>query len=307
VSKAPQRSYAEIVRVKELSEAGYTRPKIQEMTGVPPDTQKHWKKRGWFGVGSNGKGAPGNSTNDLEPEREPRPAAYKWPEFRSELLAALFGSNAVPNVVLQLELARRLGNTRVHRFTNGLVDALAQASDLPQPWLAAIAGFPIVAEDIHAPAFEDLAKVILEYEPYRGSRERRAYHKAARPVLRQVWFEAMAWSVDFGYMLMPKRMGPVHRFNSLAEATSYKRTPEEIEATDRDVEDSLLKGRVTLYRSHGGKLPLEKTTPSLLLEIVSRLPDLDKQKGKVLQGNPPLLMVLLDWCATIQGDGSRSR
>lgn len=56
----------------------------------------------------------------------------------------------------------------------------------PEPWVALVAGFPIVGEDVGALALAELADLARELDPYLGGGPRRAFHRQARPILRLV-------------------------------------------------------------------------------------------------------------------------
>ena len=264
-------------RAKELRQKGYTQgqavaelvkefkdyPRIEELT---ERTLRNWERK-WNG----GKA-------------EAEKGGTVLPAVTFNNLASLYPVAAVPYFWLGMEAAAKEGSDRLHRFVKAMLE-LRDGEGLPQPWLAAVAVSPILAEDLNAPAFSKLADVVRETRPFTGRGERRSYHSRMGLLLRELYGQVAQWSISWGYGLFPR--GPAARLSSLEELAHYEPAQKEIKAQ----EDALLNGKTELFVEKGMP-PIEDTIPGSVLEFISRLPDLDRQKGKVAKVKLPLEALL---------------
>ena len=241
---------------------------------------------------------PGLSTNGVYPagRTAPDPQSYEWPEYTALDLAGVFNLDGIPALLLGLEMAKNQGNERIPQFIEGLVRAKEQYPEMPASWRASVLGFPFIAEAISAPAFGSLAELIKLTHPYLGRKLRRDYHKRARPILREVWEQVGWWAAPSGYALMPRAQIPAVHVDTLEELMSNQISESELSAQNHAIEDALVKGKVALFRAEGVQRRVEETPEGLILDIVSRLPDVDRQHGKVFGRRLSMTAVLMSWC-----------
>ena len=262
-------------------EGGMTFVQIQKRTGVNEKTIRRWYRE--------------SHANGPKPIVRKRPG-HKFPTFTPLQLSWLFPASMIPRLSFLLDICKRQKNPRLHRFVAEMLVIENLSPDLPESWRAGMAGFPILAEDIHAPAFNRLAEVMDAHRPPFDRKTRRAYHRTVAPVLREVLTQSAQWAMPSGHTLMPAKMGPTRQFESLEQEQAYAPTDEEVYEDNARVEESLVKGKTIMI---GENMDALRDTPwGYVLEIVSRLPDLDKRKkGKVFKQAEPLSFVVFNWCA----------
>jgi len=93
---------------------------------------------------------------------------------------------------------------------------------------------------------------------------------------------------------MPRDMGPPTLVKTFEELRSYQPSPEEIARQDKVVEESLMKGRLIRGASVVSRVPVENTATGLVWDIFTRLPDVDRRKGKVFP-RKAMLDLFVDW------------
>jgi len=327
-------------QVRELTEKGYSQRDIEAMLGVPERTQRYMKKKGLLedislldnqttslyhikqlqieteiqnvkkelkkleGLKCQQKQLQNQITQLRDREKQltdqltqmvqfkKSEDKYLWEEFTAGDLVNLFAPRSIPYVLTSLKIAKRQDNTRAHRFIHNLIEASTSNAEMPGPWLALVAGFPILADDIGAPSMAELAMLAKELQPYRDKYLRREYHRKAKPILIKLLAEAQFWLVDAaavgGYPLgiMPSFMPGNNKPQGVVEA-----------------QEILIKGRWSPITRGGNwaRVPLEKTSAGILYEILSRVPDPDKQKGKLIR-KATLLALLSSWCFQAPND-----
>lgn len=246
--------------------------------------------------------------NGSQPTEGTESVEYEWPEYTASDLAELFDVNGIPAILLGLEMAKNQGNTMVPRFIERLFDTKERYSEMPASWRASVAGFPLIAEVINAPALEALAEVIELTHPYLGSKLRRDYHKRARPILRTIWGQISRWTAPSGYLLTPRVKTSPIRLETLDEWLTHTPSEAEMRTTKKAIEDALEKGKTVLLRDiQGTPSKVEETPEGLILDIVSRLPDVDRQQGKVFGRRLSFTAVLMSWCHICPDDYERYR
>jgi hypothetical protein len=171
---------------------------------------------------------------------------------------------------------------------------------MPDPWLAAIAGFPIIAKDIDSPSLDKVTALIRELHPYISKESRRIYRRRVKPLLMGVMAEVQAFLTDAtvagGYPMVVDTYPP-----EWSKPLSFLRSPTAATKPYR-IEDALDKGCWSYGWAPGwDKIPPEKTWAGILFDMVSRLPDLEQQKGRLLK-NTPLLGLVYAWCGTAPRD-----
>ena len=96
-------------------------------------------------------------------------------------------------------------------------------------------------------------------------------------------------------------------FKSLEELSAYDPPEEEIQKQNRALENALVKGQTKLYHSQGAVVRVEDTVEGHVLDVISRIPDVDRQKGKVFGRKVSLTQVLLRWCTVNPQEYQRDR
>jgi hypothetical protein len=279
-------AYSKEIRRKALRhyEDGMTFVQIQKRTGVNEKTIRRWYRESHAdGPKQNVRKRPG----------------HKFPTFTPLQLSWLFPASMIPRLSFVLDLCKRQKNPRLHRFVAEMLVIKNLSPDLPESWRAGMAGFPILAEDIHAPAFSRLAEVMDAHRPPFDRKTRRAYHRTVASVLREVLAQSTQWALPSGHFLVAAgKPGPTKNFDSWEEMEAYVPTDEEVAEDHSRIEESLVKGKTMMDKDDRAVSVLRDTPWGYVLEIVSRLPDLDKKKkGKVFKQAEPLSFVLFNWCA----------
>jgi hypothetical protein len=234
---------------------------------------------------------------------------YVWTDITAaDLLKAKFEPKTMPWIIASLGIAKQQNNIRAHRYLKSLIEISEKYPNMPEAWCSLIAGFPIVAEDIQAPSMKDLAELARELHPYQDKRLRREYHRKAGPIVMGILAEAQSFLLDaantvdtatnnrgFPLVIMPQQQRPSglwplkrnHKFMGVDEA-----------------QEALLKGKWS-YLAYTDidirNFPIDDTWAGILFDLVSRLPDPDRQRGKLL-GKRQLTQILHRWCFTALDD-----
>jgi hypothetical protein len=223
----------------------------------------------------------------------------------ADLVGANFRRDSVHLLLNIQDEAVSKHNYRFINFLNSYTDK--KLDNVPRPWRELIVGLPIISQDIGSESLNDLAKVANELHPYLSKELRREYHERLRPVMLGVLAEVQAFFDDLsragGLPLLIFPAPPITwkkrlTFGLWDSEGSYK------------LEDSLLQGRwyygypeeVMKYN-----INISKTWSGFLFDIISRLPDPDRQKGQLREHASPLkkynFMELISiWCATAPQD-----
>lgn len=217
-----------------------------------------------------------------------------------DLFKGGFIPQRINSILSDLDKAQQKKNNRLSDFLNSFLDK--DLAGVPSVWRALIAGFPIIGHDIGSPSLDDLAKLVRELHPYLNKELRGAYHKKVQPILIGILAEVQAFLDDAaragGIPLAIEGSAPANWrdwFPWLWETgKSYK------------IDESLLKGRwiylipsrvIELYPD----IDISGTWAGFIYDIVSRLPDPDKQKGKLLK-KLHMLNMIYAWCSTAPQD-----
>ena len=211
-------------------------------------------------------------------------------------IAHLFGVGRLKTIRIHLEKEKGEEEPRLLEFIHAMLAILNQHSlKVPDPWLAASAGLTIVGTKIGTPALIEIAQVILETRPYNGRQRRWNFHERIKTPLRESWNQMSHWAAPTGYQFMPKNMGPAIRVDTWEELRTHQLAPQEITRSDKAVEDSLMKGQLNQVTAGWIKVPLNKTSTGLVWDMLTRLPDIDRRRGKVFP-RITAMSLFVNWC-----------
>jgi len=222
------------------------------------------------------------------------------PEVTARVLVNAGFNPAKVHLILEAQdKAAQQKNGRLAKFLNNYVDE--KSRNVPSVWRALIVGFPIIGQDIGSQSLNELAELVNELHPYLSRELRREYHKRVQPILIGILAELQAFLDDAaragGIPLSITSAPPPTRKDWLPwywyRERSYK------------VDESLVRGcweyLVPKEIVDQGKIEIKSTWAGFLYDIISRLPDPDRQKGKLLRKvNLPNLIFF--WCSTAPED-----
>ncbi len=272
-----------VEKVFKLTQQGHSQREIKNITGVSERAQRHWKRNGY---------------PDLNRIRTKKLSTTEVPKVTAaDLVKAGFRADKVHIILSALDIALQQGNDRLALFLNNYVDIGSKWNDVPPVWRALIAGFPIIAQDIGSRSINHLAELVVKLHPYYSKELRREYHKKARPILLGILAELQAFLQDAamaGGLPLVVTAGP---------PTSWKPWDFGLEKSYQ-IDDSLTKGNWVYLipaKVHEMGIDIGRTWAGFLYDIVSRLPDPDKQRGKLLR-KMDLLNEIYIWCSTAPSD-----
>jgi hypothetical protein len=279
-------------KVIELTKQGFTQKDIAEQTGVQERTQRHWKMRGYPGVG-----ILSSPVTELEKGKHTgEPAKIS----AADLVKAGFIPEKVHIILSAQDLAIEQGNLRLIDFLNSYAEIGRQWDNVPPVWRALMAGFPIIGQDIGSQSLLNLAQLVREFHPYLSKELRRTYHKRAKPILMGILAELQAFLQDAamaGGLPLIVSGGPPPDWKDWLPWNTFA-------PKSWKVDESLVKGAwgyMIPAKVYEMKIDIKRTWAGFLYDIVSRLPDPDKQKGKLLK-NYDLMSLVYIWCSTAPRD-----
>jgi len=285
------RDKEKIAKIKELIMEGKTQEEIAEIIGISDRTIRRWKEKGYFN--ELGRGTAESIKTTVSEESINTSKTGRWPDITAaDLVNAGFKPARVHIIMAALDIAERQGNNRLPRFLQAYIDLGKRFHGIPEAWLAALAGLPIVAEDIKAPSLGELMKHAVRIHPYITKETRREYHRVARRLLVGILAEAQRFlqdaAVSGGFPLIVWPESPV--WMPWTQERSYR------------ADDQLSKGKWSFLIPSGFEdIEFSKTWAGVLFDIISRLPDPDKQRGKLFK-NMQFTALLYLWCSTAPGD-----
>lgn len=278
-----------IDKVIELTKQGFTQQEIADRTNVSERTQRHWKKKGYPGVPSS---TERRQNKDQTSELTKVNAA--------DLVKAGFIAEKVHIILSAQDLAIKQGNHRLVDFLNSYVEIGRQWDNVPPIWRALMAGFPIIGQDISSQSLTDLASLVKELHPYLSKDLRRTYHKRAQPILMGILADLQAFLQDAatagGLPLVVSGGSPPDWRDWLPWNTFAPRSWKIDESLVKGAWDYMIPAKVFEM-----KIDIKRTWAGFLYDIVSRLPDPDEQKGKLLRKQDLMSLVYI-WCSTAPRD-----
>ncbi len=285
------RDKGKIAEIKKLLMEGKTQEKIAEMLDISDRTIRRWKEKGYFDELELGTAE--SIKTSMSEELITTSKTGMWPDITAaDLVNAGFIPARVHILMAALDIAEKQGNNRLPRFLQAYIDIGKRWPDMPEGWRAALAGLPIVAEDIKAPSLGELMKHAVRIHPYITKQTRREYHRVARRLLVGILAEAQRFLQDaavaggFPLIIIPESPA----WMPWTQERSYR------------ADDQLDKGKWSfLIPSRFKNMEFSKTWAGILFDIISRLPDPDKQRSK-LPKKMQLTALLYLWCSTAPGD-----
>ncbi len=226
--------------------------------------------------------------------------AAAYPKITAtDLVDAGFRKDKVHIFLSILDESIKKQNYRFAKFLSKYVDE--KRNKVPRTWSALIAGLPIVSEDIGSKSLDELSVLAKELHPYLSRELRGIYHNKLRVVIIGVIAEVQAFIQDAA------ATGGLPLAITAAPPVSWKVwLPWYLgeEGVEYRIEDQLLQGKwaysmpvqVAKY-----DIDVRNTWAGILYDIVSRLPDPDRQKGQLLRKFDFMALMSI-WCATAPQD-----
>ena len=218
------------------------------------------------------------------------------------LADAGFIANKLDFILGAQEKAVQQKNARYTKYLSNYVES--DLNGVPPVWRALIAGFPIIGKDIDSESLVQLAGLVRELHPYLSKAVRREYHRRVKPILVGVLAEAQAFLDDSaragGLWLGISSFPPPTRKNLVLSWLGFK----DFVGGSYRVDEALVHGcwsYVFPREVLEGKIKVERTWAGLLYDLISRLPDPDRQKGKLIRNGVFATMIDV-WCSTALED-----
>jgi len=214
------------------------------------------------------------------------------------LVDAGFIQNRVHMIIEAQEIASKQKNDRLMIFLNTYTRK--EFNGVPPTWRALIAGFPVIGSDIGSDSLIKLAKLVEEMHPYLSKEVRKDYHKRVNSILVGILADSQAFlddSARVGGLPLSIRDYPPLTWKDIFPWLWYR---------DRDykVDESLIRGCWTFAvpsKVNELKINVKHTWAGILFDIISRLPDPDRQKGQLYR-NVNLFGMIIIWCKTSPED-----
>jgi hypothetical protein len=216
----------------------------------------------------------------------------------ADLVRAGFREDRVHIILSTQDQAFKQQNFRLTSYLNNYVDVRWQ--NVPRTWRALIAGLPIIGQDIGSQSLIDLADTAKYLHPYLSRELRKIYHHRLPNILLGVLAEVQSFLDD------QARAGGLHLALTAGPPSSWKDWLPWMLTSERSykIDDSLLQGKWAYSFPHEVityHIDIGRTWAGYLYDIVSRLPDPDKQKGHLLKKYDLMLLIYI-WCATAPED-----
>jgi hypothetical protein len=216
----------------------------------------------------------------------------------TDLVRAGLGRNKVHIILNTQDEALEKQNYRFVRFLDTYVDP--KWGRVPRTWRALIAAFPIIGEDVGSQSLNDLAQLVVQLHPYLSRELRRSYYSRLRPILIGILADIQAFLQDAA------AEGGLSLAITVGAPASWKDFIPWLWGRERNfnIHDSLLQGNWAYTFPEEvikHNIDISKTWAGFLYDIISRLPDPDRQKGQLLR-KYDLMTLTYGWCATAPQD-----
>ena len=90
-------------------------------------------------------------------------------------------------------------------------------------------------------------------------------------------------------------MGPVAVIETWAELATHRHSEKDEEAIVRETEECLMKGQLVKHSAVWARIPLEPTPAGLVWDMLIRLPDIDRTKGRIFK-KVSVMELFTKWC-----------
>ena len=216
----------------------------------------------------------------------------------ADLVRAGLRPDRVHTVLNTQDEALKKQNYRLIKFLNAFADI--RWGNVPRTWRALIAGLPIIGQDVGSQSLNDLARLAGELHPYLSRELHRSYYKRLPPIIIGILADIEAFLDDAA------AAGGLQLAITAGAPASWKDWLPWLWDRERSfkIDDSLLQGNwaytfpdeVIKYN-----IDISKTWAGFLYDIISRLPDPDRQRGQLLR-KYDLMTLAYIWCATAPQD-----
>ncbi len=256
-----------------------------------PALLKEWKKAHEDSIRNEQKGIKISSTEYIE--AVPMVSAV-------DLVEGGFLKDKIHLILNDQNESIQNSNDRLVKYLKSFVDK--RYSSVPITWRAIISGFPILGKDIESPSMIELAGLVMEYPPYISKPMHEVYLRKIKPVLVGILVEVEAFLED------SMRVGGLPLTLMTAPIQSWRDLIPWLWERERSwrIDEALIHGRWTYgilsqYIEQYPDLDIGKTWAGFLFDIISRLPNPDKQRGQILRKLHMFNLIYI-WCATAPQD-----
>ena len=241
----------------ELKSLGFTQKEIASELGCGERTVRRWVS------GISLKNLKDTQINDIE--------------FDFNRLNGIFSKEIIPQIIFCISMAYKNNLPNTITFLNEIERRNLVDQEISEPWLAAISGFDLLSEVTGVSKFNEI-KTIIDYEkPYKNI-DRKKFRRRINNLTHQLRFDLIG-------LLDISNFTEKDFFVDEENKKSNKNESEQIYVSNLKIK--------------GSKTEIEEFVNSkygLLLEIESRLPDLDQQNRKMsinMYKKTPLTLILL--------------
>ncbi len=241
----------------ELKSMGFTQKEIATELGCGERTVRRWVS------GINLKNKKEDQVNEIE--------------FDFNRLSGIFSKEVIPQIMFCISMAYKNNLSNTITFLNEIEQRNLMDKEISEPWLAAISGFNLLSDITGVSKFNEIKKIIDYEKPYKNI-DRKKFRRRINNLTPQLRFD-------------------------LIDLLDISNFTEKDFFVDRENENSNINESEQIYISNltirGSKAEIEQFINSkygLLLEIESRLPDLDQQNRKMsisMYKKTPLTLILL--------------
>jgi transcriptional regulator with XRE-family HTH domain len=244
----------------DLRSQGFTQKEIASTLGCGERSVRRWLSDTSF--------TPTYFTGDIDEE------------LNIDTLKNIFSSELIPQIMFYISLGYKNNLKMSISFLNDMDSNLNSISNISEPWLAAISGFDYLTKITGVSKFEDINNIIRNEKPYDLSKNRKKFRRRINSIVPDLRYELIA----------------------LFDISNISKNDFEIKGDDNknNISDQLSDHiYVSNLKIAGTNEDINKFINSkygLLLEIESRLPDLDRSSTKISvnkQKQIPLTLILL--------------
>ena len=240
-----------------LNEQGYTQKEIAIKLGCGERTIRRWL--------SNIKTFE-SKTKQILPEHQ----------LNLSSLANFFQDDYIPQILFFISMAVKNNKFKSISFVNDMNKSISKYDQITEPWLAAISGFNYLSEITGVQKFEEINCLIKNEKPF-IKKDRKKFRRRINPLITELRFELITLFdiskiklTDFESNISTQSYSDIHLSNYVISDLNILAPNEQINQ---------------FFDSKYG----------LLLEIESRLPDLDNRQRKAIYDlqKIPLTLILL--------------
>ena len=201
-------------------------------------------------------------------------------EFNIDNLKNIFSSELIPQIMFYISLGYKNNLKMSISFLNDMDSNLNSFSDISEPWLAAISGFDYLSKLTGVTKFKDINNIIRNEKPYDLSHDRKKFRRRMNSIVPDLRFELIG----------------------LFDISNISDNDFEIKSNDNknnisnQASDHIYVSNLKIAGTNEDINKFINSKYGLLLEIESRLPDLDQSSTKISvhkRKKIPLTLILL--------------